>query len=463
VLRAEREGRRPGVESAGAHGFGPVLESVEPTAPTMPTVTDRAAQDAERRIFAKIGWRLMPLLVLSYIFNYLDRNNVGFAGLTMNEAIGLSATQFGFGASVFFGGYCLLEIPSNVALYRVGARVWLSRIMISWGVASAATALAVGPTSFYALRLLLGAAEAGFFPGVAFYLATWFPAHYRTRMISWFMVAIPVSSVIGGPISGWLLGLDGFWGLAGWQWMFLIEGLPVVILGLCVLWLLADRPEDASWLSEEERRFVRERLLAEQRPREVRRFALAIRDVRVLLLALVQFGFLVGSYGIGIFLPLILKEGGLTNLEVGLVSSGCYVVAVVGMVLWARHVEKGGSKTLHLALSCATSACGFLGAIIFADNFWVSVLWIAVAVTGVNGARAIFWTIPPRFLTGLAAAGGLAFINSIGTAGGFVGPNVMGWLSDRTGSSSAGLMALSGFLVVAAILSWSLRRFAPGE
>ena len=422
-----------------------------------------AMQEAERRVFAKIGWRLMPVLIFAYIFNYLDRNNVGFAGLTMNQAIGLTATQLGFGAGVFFLAYCLLEVPSNIILYRVGARVWLSRIMISWGLASAATALAVGPNSFYALRLLLGAAEAGFFPGVAFYLGTWFPAQYRTRMIAWFMVAIPVSSVIGGPISGWLLGMNGIAGIAGWQWLFIIEGLPVVLIGISLLWLLADRPEDVTWLSDEERRIVRDRLLAERRPHEVRHFAVAVRDVRVIILALVQFGFLVGSYAIGIFLPLMLREGKLTDIEIGFVSSGCYVVAVIGMILWARHVDRGGSKVVNLALSCALSACGFLGAILFSGSFWLSVAAMAVAITGINGARAIFWTIPPRFLTGMAAAGGLAFINSIGTTGGFVGPYVMGWLSDETGSFSAGLAAMSGFLVLAAVLAWSLRRFAPGE
>ena len=424
---------------------------------------DPAAAEAERRVFVKIGWRLMPILILAYIFNYLDRNNVGFASLTMNQAIGLTATQLGFGAGVFFVAYCFLEVPSNLILYRVGARVWLSRIMISWGLASAATALAVGPSSFYALRLLLGAAEAGFFPGVAFYLGTWFPAQYRTRMVAWFMVAIPVSSVIGGPISGWLLGMNGTLGIAGWQWMFIIEGLPVVFIGISLLWLLADRPEDVSWLSDEERRIVRERLAAERRPREVRHLGAAIRDVRVIILALVQFGFLVGSYAIGIFLPLMLREGKLTDIEIGFVSSGCYVVAVIGMILWARHVDRGGSKVVNLALSCVLSACGFLGAILFSGNFWISVAAMAVAITGINGARAIFWTIPPRFLTGMAAAGGLAFINSIGTTGGFVGPYVMGWLTDETGSFSAGLLAMSGFLVLAAVLAWSLRRWAPGE
>jgi MFS family permease len=405
----------------------------------------------------------MPILILAYIFNYLDRNNVGFAGLTMNQAIGLTATQLGFGAGVFFVGYCFLEIPSNFVLYRVGARVWLSRIMISWGLASAATAFAVGPNSFYALRLLLGAAEAGFFPGVAFYLGTWFPAQYRTRMIAWFMVAIPVSSVIGGPISGWLLGMHGIAGIAGWQWLFIIEGLPVVLIGISLLWLLADKPEDVPWLSDDERRIVRERLEAERRPREVRHFGVAIRDVRVIILSLVQFGFLVGSYAVGIFLPLMLREGKLTDIEIGFVSSGCYVVAVIGMILWGRHVGRGGSKVNNLAASCALSACGFLGAILFSGNFWLSVAMMALAITGINGARAIFWTIPPRFLTGMAAAGGLAFINSIGTTGGFVGPYVMGWLTDETGSFNAGLLAMSGFLILAAVLSSSLRRYAPGE
>ena len=420
-------------------------------------------QDAERRVFAKIGWRLMPILTLSYILNYLDRTNVSFAALTMNEAIGLTATQFGVGAGIFFLGYCLLEVPSNLALYRVGARVWISRIMITWGLVSAAMSLAVGPTSFYFLRALLGAAEAGFFPGVAFYLATWFPAEYRTRIIAWFMVAIPISAVIGGPMSGLLLRLDGVAGLAGWQWLFLAEGLPAVFVGLSLLWLMSDTPENTTWLTDEEKRIVRNRLQSETRPKEVKRLALAVRDPRVLMLAGIQFGFLVGSYGIGIFMPQILDTGSLSDVQIGFVTSGCYLVASVGMILWAGYVDRGHSKVVNLALACGVSAAGFLGAIVFADNLWLSVPWMAVAVTGVNGARAIFWTIPPRFLTGMAAAGGLAFINSIGTSGGFVGPTVMGWLTDQTGSFSAGLLAMSGFLFASAMLALALRRFAPGE
>jgi sugar phosphate permease len=430
-----------------------------PTSATTP-----ATQEAERRVFAKIGWRLMPILTVSYILNYLDRTNVSFAALTMNEAIGLTATQYGLGAGIFFAGYCLLEVPSNLVLYRVGARIWISRIMITWGLVSAATSLVVGPTSFYFMRALLGAAEAGFFPGIAFYLATWFPAEYRTRITAWFMVAIPISAVIGGPLSGLLLSMDGIAGLAGWQWLFIIEGLPAAVVGLSLLWLMSDSPENTAWLTEEEKRIVQSRLQAEQRPREVKKLSRAVVDARVLILAGIQFGFLVGSYGILNFMPQILDTSGqLTDVQIGFVTSACFLVASIGMILWAGWVDRGHSRITNLAVACAVSGVGFLGTVAFANNLWVSVLWMAVAVTGINGARFIFWTIPPRFLTGVAAAGGLAFINSIGTSGGFVGPTIMGWLTDLTGSFSAGLLAMSGFLFASAILAWSLQRFAPGE
>jgi MFS family permease len=423
-----------------------------------------AGDDAERRVFAKIAWRVMPLLIVSYILNYLDRTNISFAALTMNQAIGLSATQFGIGAGVFFLGYCLFEVPSNVVLYKVGARRWIARIMISWGLVSAAMMFVVGPNSFYALRFLLGVAEAGFFPGVAFYLSTWFPAEYRTRIVAWFMLAIPVSAVIGGPASGLLLGMHGILGLEGWQWLFLVEGLPVVLVGLVVLNVLADAPETATWLSDEEKRIVRRRLDSEHRPKEVSHLSSAIKDVRVLILAAIQFGFLVGSYGIGIWLPQMLRAGKISDLSIGFVTSACYAVASVGMIVWATYVDRTrSSKVTHLSLSCVMAAVGFIGAIVFADTFWLSVVWVAVALTGVNGARAIFWSIPPRFLTGMAAAGGLAFINSIGVLGGFVGPSIMGFLNDQTGSYSAGLMALSGFLIMSASLAWFLKRFAAGE
>jgi ACS family tartrate transporter-like MFS transporter len=427
--------------------------------PAATAKTDAPLDLEAQRVFKKIAWRLMPILTVAYVLNYLDRTNIAFAALTMREAIGLSQTQLGVGAGIFFLGYCLLEVPSNVALFRFGARVWISRILVSWGLASAAMAFAVGPNSFYALRLLLGAAEAGFFPGVAFYLATWFPREYRTRIIAWFMVAIPISSVIGGPLSGALLALDGRLGLAGWQWLFIVEGLPTVLVGLLLYTQMTDRPEEATWLTADERRIVATRLAAETKPKEVRHFALALRDPRVLILGAIQFGFLVGSYGIGFFLPQILDTGRLSAIQIGFVTSGAYAVASVTMIVWAGHVDRHGNKVGNLSAACVVAAAGFAASIAFAQNLWMSVAAITVAVSGVNAARAIFWTIPPRFLSGLAAAGGLAFINSIGTSGGFVGPTIMGWLTDQTGSFLAGQLALSGFLLGAAGLAWWLRSF----
>ena len=376
----------------------------------------------------------------------------------MNAELGLTATQFGRAAGILFLGYCFFEVPSNIALYRVGPRIWLARIMITWGLISAATIFVTGALSLYLLRFLLGVAEAGFFPGVAFYLGTWFPSAYRTRMIAWFMVAVPISSVVAGPVSGELLRMDGILGMAGWKWLFLLEGLPVAVLGLVALRVLADRPEQATWLTDAERTIVRDRIGGERREREVRHLGAALKDVRVLILAGVQFGFLVGSYGVGLFLPQILKLGNLSDREVGYLSSGAYVVATVGMIVWAGQVDRRGGKIVNLALACFVSAVGFLWSIA-SSNFWVAFVGLTVALTGINAARGIFWTIPPRFLTGIAAAGGLAFINSIGTMGGFVGPYMMGWLTDRTGSYTAGLAAMAGFLLLATGLSLSLKRF----
>jgi ACS family tartrate transporter-like MFS transporter len=432
-----------------------------PSRPSCPRPYTVARVD-DSRVFKKIAWRLLPILMLAYVFNYLDRNNIGFAALTMNREIGLTATEFGRGAAILFLGYCFLEVPSNLILYRVGARVWLARIMISWGVISAATIFVTGEWSFYLLRFLLGAAEAGFFPGVAFYLGHWFPAEYRTRVVAWFMVAIPISSVVGGAMSGALLQMNGILGLAGWKWLFILEGLPVCVLGFAVLGVLTERPEDATWLTEAERALVRDRVKSESKHNEVRKLLPALKDVRVLILAVVQFGFLVGSYGVGLFLPQIVKLGHLTDLEVGFVTSGVYAVASTVMILWAVHVDRGGNKVVNLALACLVSGLGLIGAIV-ATNFWVSLAWLTVSLAGINGARGIFFTIPMRFLTGLALAGGLAFINSIGTAGGFVGPIIMGWLVDRTGSYSAGLGALAGFLFASAAAAWSLKFFVKRD
>ncbi len=410
----------------------------------------------------KTAWRLVPLLTVAYVFNYLDRTCLGFAALTMNKDIGLSAGEFGFGAGIFFLGYSLFEIPSNLALYRFGARRWIARIMITWGIASAATALVVGPNSFYAVRFLLGIAEAGFFPGITFFIAAWFPTQYRTRMLAWFLVGIPVSSVIGGPVCSLLLELDGVLGLAGWKWLFLAVSLPCVGLGILVLRTLADRPQEASWLTPDERTALVDLLAAEVRERPKHSVLAAIADVRVIILAAVQFGFTLGSYGIGLWLPLIMKEHHLDNLTIGFVSAVPYLFASAGMLAWAWHVDRTGRKIGNLTVACLLAAVG-LAISVVSGSLLLGLIGLTVALVGVTAARAIFWTIPTRFLTGVAAAGGLAFINMIGTMGGFVGPAMMGWLRDATGSFTAGLMAMSGIMLAATLLAASLRLVVTQE
>src|ERR1051325_2313106 len=430
--------------------------------PVASTDTHAARPEATRAAFLKAAWRIVPFVTFGYLLNYMDRNNVGFAALTMNRETGLTATQFGFGAGILFLGYSTCEIPGNIALYHFGARRWLARIMITWGIVSAATAFVAGPRSWYVLRLLLGIAEAGYFPGVTYYLATWFPAEYRARMLAWFLIAVPASTVVGGPVSGLLLQLDGVAGLSGWQWLFLVEGVPVVLLGVAALWLLPDRPEDATFLTADERLLVRAALDREPREREKRLLAPALKDPRVLLLAASQFGFIAGSYAIGIWLPQIMKDARLSNVQIGFVTGACYLVASVAMIGWAEWVARTGKKITHLALACLASAIGPLLAVVF-PNFWVSLAWITLALIGTTSARAILWTIPTRFLTGLAAAGGLAFINSVATIGGFVGPYAMGWLRDATGSFSAGLIAMAGLVILSTLMSWSLKLFVTHE
>jgi MFS family permease len=410
----------------------------------------------------KAALRFVPLLTIAYLFNYLDRTSLGFAALTMNQQLGLTASQFGFAAGVFFLGYSVFEIPSNLLLYRFGARRWIARIMISWGLVSAATAFVVGPNSFYTLRLLLGIAEAGFFPGVTFFLAAWFPAQYRTRMLAWFLIGIPLSSLVGAPVCGMLLQMDGIWGLAGWQWLFLLVSLPCIPLGLLTLKLLADRPQVAHWLTAGERDALIDVLASEVRERPHSSLPAALKDPRVLICTAIQFGFTLGSYGIGIWLPLMLKEYHLSNLAIGWIAAIPYLFASLGMILWAHHVDRKGSRIVNLALACLLGGIGLL-APIASGSVGLAVIGFSVALVGVTAARAIFWTIPTRFLTGVAAAGGLAFINSIATVGGFVGPSMMGWLKEFSGTYVAGLLAVAAIMLAATAASMSLKFFITRE
>lgn len=436
------------------------MSMARPVASSPPSLDHLTAR--EKVVFAKIAWRILPLLSLAYIINFIDRNNVGFAGLTMIKDVGLTPTQFGFGVGILSVGYCLFEVPSNVALYKFGARVWLSRIMISWGLISMAMLFTVGPYSFYGLRFLLGAAEAGFFPGAAFYLTLWFPAEYRARIYAWFLISIPASTFVAGPLSSLLLELDQTLGLAGWQWLFLVQGLPAVAVGLLCLFWLSDRPQDARWLSDEEKAVVAERIGAEKKERERHGLWQSLKDPRVLILALNQFTFLVGSYGVTIFLPLILKAQNFSNFTVGFLAAVPALIACIAMIFWAGVVDRSGKKIDHLVYTCLLSSGGMVVAV-YAPTFIIPFLGLTAVLVGTSTARAILWTIPTRFLSGIGAAGGLAFINSVGTLGGFVGPYIMGWTRGATGSYDAGLLTLAGVMMVSMLLGLSLKLFIKHE
>lgn len=406
--------------------------------------------------YRKNAWRLVAILVAAYVVNYLDRNSIAFAGLTMNKALGLTARQFGLAAGLSVASYSLLEVPSNLFMQKVGARLWLSRIMITWGLAAGAGALVIGPYSLSLSRLVLGAAEAGFFPGVLMYLSTWFPSRYRTRIFAWFLLGIPLSSVVGGPAAGLLLGLNGYLHLAGWQWIYIAEGVPAIVLGILTWCLLVDHPRDAKWLTAEERRALLEALANEPRSGVQHDLAAALKDARVLILTVIQFGFTLGTYGIGIWLPLILKQHHLTNIRIGLLSVPPYLAASIAMLLWARSADRKDAQILNLALSCALAAAGLVVSAM-APGLTLRLVALTVALVGATSARAIFWAIPPRFLVGTAAAGGLAFINSVGTLGGFFGPFLMGWLKDLTGSFDSGLFLMAVIVMISAGFAVLLR------
>jgi len=380
----------------------------------------------------------------------------------MNKELGLTSTQFGAAAGWFFLSYTLCELPSNMALYRFGARRWIARILISWGIVSAAMALVSGPVSLYSMRFLLGVAEAGFFPGVTFYLATWFPREYRTRIIAWFLVAIPGSSLIGAPLCGMLLQLDGVLGLSGWRWMFIAVSVPPILLGLVVLRVLSDRPEDTSWLLPEEARAIHAMRAAETLHHPKTSLFGALSDVRIITLAVVQFGFTLGSYGIGIWLPLMMKDYHLSNLEIGFLAAIPYLFATAGMLLWAHYVDRTGRKIVNMTLALALAAAGLAG-YVFSHSLLFSLADLTLALIGVTAARGIFWAIPPRILSGAGAAAGLAFINTIGTFGGFVGPYLMGVLKDATGEFVTGILAMAAIMAATTMLSAGLKLMVPQE
>lgn len=415
---------------------------------------DVGGDGEEARAVAKAFRRLVPFLMLCYCMAYVDRVNVGFAAITMNGDLGVSPAVFGAGAGIFFLGYFLFEVPSNLALARFGAQRSVSRIMVGWGIVAAGTAFAAGPVSFYVLRFILGAAEAGFFPGVLFFLTLWFPAAHRGRIVEWFMASIPLSAIIGGPVSGALLELDGFLGLHGWQWLFIIEGLPAAALGAAVFWFLTDRPEEAAWLTPGERTRLADRLRTEQAEIRTRRHGSVLAAVvqpRIPALSLAYFGLVCCTNGVGFWLPQIVKSTGLSNVATGFVSAVPAVAGMAGMLTLGRHSDRVGERRFHCGFGFALGALGLVGSALADDPVW-RIAAFSLALFGLQGSQPIFWTIPAASLTGAAAAAGLALINSIGGLAGFFGPAVIGFIKQNTGSYGLGMAVLSCFGLVAALL-----------
>lgn len=406
-----------------------------------------------RTTLAKITRRLIPFMFVLYVVSFLDRINVSYAELQMGEDLGLSATVYGLGAGIFFIGYFIFEIPSNRILERVGAKVWIARIMITWGIISTAMFLVTGPVSFYVLRFLLGVAEAGFFPGMILYLTYFFPARERAKAVALFMTAVAIAGVIGSPLSGFLLTLDGLAGLSGWQIMFIVEGIPAVLLGFAVLAYLPNGPDDARWLEPAERDWIKDALDRENRIKAERgqyTTRQALLNARVWLLALVYFGIVISLYGLSFWLPRIIQEfSGFGDFVVGLLGAIPFAAAAIGMVLFARHSDRTGERRWHVAIPA------FIGLILTGLVGTSSVLQMAaltLAALGIYSCLGTFWTLPTRFLGSTAAAAGIALVNSVGNLGGFAGPYAVGLITDRTGSSYGGMLLLAAMITLAGIL-----------
>lgn len=416
--------------------------------------------DLEQRTLRRITWRIVPFIMLLYFIAYIDRVNIGFAALTMREDLGFTASILGFGAGIFFWGYFLFEVPSNIVLHKVGARLWIARVMVTWGIISGAMAFVEGPTSFYVMRFLLGAAEAGFFPGIILYLSYWFPARHRAGVTAFFMAAAPISTALGSPISAALLEMNGVGGMHGWQWMFILEAIPALILGVIVFFYMTDRPEQAKWLQDDERAWLIKAMAEENAGKGdggKHGIISGLANPRVLALALIYFGTSAGLYTLGIWAPQIIKQLGVSSMTVGFLNAIPPIVSVVAMVLWSRHSDRTGERTWHVVLACIAAAVGLVVAA--GAN---SVVGLIAALTlvniGISCAKPPLWSMPTMFLSGAAAATGIATINSIGNLGGFAGPAMIGWVKDQTGSFTGGLYFVAGLLVLSAVLTLLLAR-----
>ena len=417
----------------------------------------------ERTTLRKVYLRLVPYCFLLYILCYIDRINVSFASLTMNKDLGLTAYIYGLAAGAFFWGYCLLEVPSNILLEKIGARIWITRIMVTWGLLSAATALAVGPWSFFTIRVLIGAAEAGLFPGLILYFHRWFPQRHRGRVTAWFLTGLPLATAIGAPISTAFLQMDGIWGLHGWQWLYLCEGLPTVLIGISVFWLLTERPADAKWLRPEECAWLEAELAKEAREIEsVRAFSIlsAMTNPRVLVLAVLFGGIGMSSVGLVLFLPQILKAIGVSNTQAGLLTSVPYVFGTIGMVVCGHLSDRWKDRYWVLTVTCGCATLGMVLGAIWSNSLWV-LAGFSLATFGFYGMKSPFWPLPSTFLTGAGLAAGLAFINSIGNFAGYLGPIAVGYAKDATGTFQAGIYVLAAAAAVSTLTALGCALWMP--
>ncbi|MYZ44338.1 MFS transporter [Schauerella aestuarii] len=409
------------------------------------------------RAYKKVFWRIVPFIMLCYVVAYLDRVNVGFAKLQMSQDLGFSETVFGLGAGIFFLGYFIFEVPSNAILHRVGARVWIARIMITWGIISGLFMFVETPTQFYIARFLLGAAEAGFYPGIILYLTYWYPAHRRARIVALFMSAIPVAGIFGNPLSGWIMDtFDGTHGLEGWQWMFVIEAIPAVIVGIMVLFILRNGIRDAAWLDENEKQLLEAEIVTDQKHTDsTTGFRDLLKSGRVWAMCAIYFCIVMGQYALTFWMPTLIKTTGIVgNLNIGLFSAIPFGCAVIAMNVIGRSSDKHRERRWHLIIPALMGTVGFAAVASFSDNTTVSVIALSIAAAGVLTCSPLFWSLPTAFMSGAAAAVGIALINSVGNLAGFVSPYVIGYLKDLTQSTESGMYVLSVVLAIGALLIW---------
>ncbi|WP_277188523.1 MFS transporter [Caballeronia sp. BR00000012568055] len=411
-------------------------------------------QTDEARVYAKVTWRLIPLLFMCYVVAYLDRVNVGFAKLQMLRDLQFSETVYGLGAGIFFIGYFLFEVPSNLILHKVGARVWIARVMITWAIISAATMFVTTPAMFYVVRFLLGLAEAGLFPGVILYLTYWYPSKRRSKMIALFMTGIPVAGVIGGPVSGWIMhSMAGVHGWAGWQWLFLLEAIPSVVMAFAVLLFLQDRVSDAKWLTDNERRLIANDIAQDQSQTQSHNLRDGFTNPRVWLMCGIYFFFAIGLYGTGFFLPTLIKNSGATDpLLIGMLSMLPYAAATIVMILVSRSSDTLRERRWHVTAPAWIGAVSWLVAVAYSHNLVIAMIALTIVTSCVVVTISQFWCLPTAILSGAAAAAGIAVINSLGNLSGFLGPFFIGWVSDKTHSTDIGLYVMAASIAIGGLL-----------